>query len=189
MADPDVTRDREKKEGAKEGVYVSGETLELARGLLDQAEHYLRSARHALFESQYREKARQLVVDENSGEGQRVLEGVFDGEQMIGQDGRRYPVPPNYASKSKLVAGDILKLTIASDGTFIFKQIGPIERQKLIGILKEENGHYFVVTDDKHFQVLTASVTYFRAKPADQVTIIVPRDGEAEWAAMENVLE
>ena len=38
----------------------------------------------------------------------KILEGVFDGQNMVGSDGRQYIVPPNYASKSKLVEGDIL---------------------------------------------------------------------------------
>ena len=35
-------------------------------------------------------------------------------------------------ANQKLVEGDILKLTIADDGTFIYKQIGPIERKQII---------------------------------------------------------
>ena len=42
----------------------------------------------------------------------RIIEGVFDGYQMIGPDGTKYSVPANYSSKSKLVEGDLLKLTI-----------------------------------------------------------------------------
>ena len=53
----------------------------------------------------------------------KIIEGVFDGQNMVGSDGKTYPVPANYASKSKLVQGDILKLTIADDGTFMYKQI------------------------------------------------------------------
>lgn len=53
----------------------------------------------------------------------KVVEGVFDGQKMAGPDGKEYPVPANYASKSKLVEGDILKLTIADDGSFIYKQM------------------------------------------------------------------
>ena len=49
----------------------------------------------------------------------KVIEGVFDGQTMIGPDGKNYPVPANYASKSKLVEGDILKLTINEGGGFI----------------------------------------------------------------------
>lgn len=66
----------------------------------------------------------------------KIIEGVFDGQNMIGPDEKMYPVPANYASKSKLVEGDVLKLTIASDGTFVFKQIGPVDRDKKIGKVK-----------------------------------------------------
>ena len=65
----------------------------------------------------------------------KVIEGVFDGQSMVGPDGKNYPVPANYASKSKLVEGDILKLTIADDGSFIYKQIGPVARRQIIGTL------------------------------------------------------
>ena len=73
--------------------------------------------------------------EENLGEA-RVIEGVFDGENMIGPDGKQYSVPANYASKSKLVEGDILKLTITGSGTFVYKQIGPIERARIVGELE-----------------------------------------------------
>jgi hypothetical protein len=33
----------------------------------------------------------------------KIVEGVFTGEEMLGADGNKYPVPVNYASKSKLV--------------------------------------------------------------------------------------
>ena len=70
----------------------------------------------------------------------KVIEGDFDGQMMIGPDGKNYPVPANYASKSKLVEGDMLKLTIADDGSFIYKQIGPTERRQIIGTLVQHDG-------------------------------------------------
>jgi hypothetical protein len=79
----------------------------------------------------------------------KVIEGVFDGQNMVGSDGKTYPVPANYASKSKLVQGDILKLTIAEDGAFMYKQIGPIPRRQLVGMLNQKDGHYFVDVGDK----------------------------------------
>ncbi len=119
----------------------------------------------------------------------KVIEGVFDGQNMAGSDSKTYPVPANYASKSKLVQGDILKLTIDDDGSFLYKQIGPITRKQLVGALKLENGHYFVEVNDKRFRVLLASVTYFKAKPGDQVSIWVPEDdSNSEWAALESAL-
>lgn len=119
----------------------------------------------------------------------KVIEGVFDGQNMVGSDSKTYPVPANYASKSKLVQGDILKLTIADDGAFLYKQIGPIPRKQVVGTLKLENGHYFVDVNGRNFRVLLASVTYFKAKPGDQVSVNVPEDdAAAEWAALEAAL-
>ncbi len=119
----------------------------------------------------------------------KVIEGVFDGQNMVGSDSKTYPVPANYASKSKLVQGDILKLTIADDGAFLYKQIGPIPRKQIVGTLNLEGGHYFVSANGKNFRVLLASVTYFKAKPGDQVSVNVPEDdANAEWAALEAAL-
>lgn len=127
-----------------------------------------------------------LNSDENIG---KIIEGVFDGQNMVGSDSKTYPVPANYASKSKLVQGDILKLTIADDGTFMYKQIGPIARKQIVGALELVDGHYYVKTADRQYRVLLASVTYFKAKPGDQVSVNVPADDvSAEWAALEAAL-
>lgn len=115
----------------------------------------------------------------------KVIEGTFDGQNMLGPDGKLYPVPANYASKSKLVQGDVLKLTISDDGTFIYKQIGPIERKNMIGTLTLKDSQYFVEAEGKQYRVLFASVTYFKAQPGQQLTIVVPRDHDSEWAAIE----
>jgi hypothetical protein len=118
----------------------------------------------------------------------KVIEGAFDGQHMIGPDGKSYPVPANYASKSKLVQGDQLKLIIGDDGAFIYKQIGPVERRKLIGTLNLKDGAYFVEARGREYHVLFASVTYFKAQPGDQVTMVIPEEGEADWAAIEAVI-
>ena len=118
----------------------------------------------------------------------KVIEGVFDGQNMVGSDGKTYPVPANYASKSKLVQGDILKLTIADDGAFMYKQIGPIPRKQVVGLLEQNEGHYTVKVGDKSYRVLLASVTYFKAKAGDQVSVNIPEDDNAEWAALEAAL-
>ncbi len=116
----------------------------------------------------------------------KVIEGVFDGQVMVGPDGKNYPVPANYASKSKLLEGDVLKLTIADDGSFIYKQIGPIERKQIVGTLVQHDGAYYVEAGGREYRILLASVTFFHVKEGDQVTIIVPVDNpDATWAAVE----
>ena len=132
-----------------------------------------------------------VVTPTNSREdvSGKVIEGVFDGQVMIGPDGKSYPVPANYASKSKLVEGDILKLTIANDGGFIYKQIGPIPRKQIIGTLVQHDGAYYVEAQGREYRILLARVTYFRINIGDQVTIIVPEDNpDATWAAVEAAL-
>ncbi|MES2631099.1 MAG: hypothetical protein V4611_04015 [Patescibacteria group bacterium] len=125
----------------------------------------------------------------NEEVGGKVVEGVFDGQKMAGPDGKEYPIPANYASKSKLVEGDILKLTIADDGSFIYKQINPVERHQVIGTLVQHDGAYYVEANGHEYRILLASVTYFRINVGDQVTIIIPADNpDATWAAVEAAL-
>ena len=81
------------------------------------------------------------------------------------------------------------KLTITPNGTFLYKQIGPIERSRVVGQLeKADNGNFAVVTETKTYKVLTASVTYFKGQPGDEVVVLVPKNGNSNWAAVENIV-
>ena len=157
------------------------------RALIQEAETNLAAATELLI-SLVGDDERMAPVAREDTLG-KVIEGVFDGQNMVGSDGKTYPVPANYASKSKLVQGDILKLTIAEDGAFLYKQIGPIPRKQVVGTLMLEGGHYYVDVNGRKLRVLLASVTYFKAKPGDQVSVNVPEDDSAaEWAALEAAL-
>ena len=166
---------------------VPEKQIKRLRGLIQEAETSLAAAKELLVSLVGDDPiATAAVKDESLG---KVIEGVFDGQNMVGSDGKIYPVPANYASKSKLVQGDILKLTIADDGAFMYKQIGPIPRKQLVGVLDLRDGHYYVTVGSRTFRVLLASVTYFKAKPGDQVSVNVPEDDStAEWAALEAAL-
>lgn len=166
---------------------VPEKQIKRLRALIQEAETNLAAANELLI-SLVGDDATVTPVAQEDNLG-KIIEGVFDGQNMVGSDGKMYPVPANYASKSKLVQGDILKLTITEDGTFLYKQIGPIPRKQVVGTLKLENGHYFVDVSGKNYRVLLASVTYFKAKPGDQVSVNVPEDDSAaEWAALEAAL-
>ncbi len=166
---------------------VPDKQVKRLRSLISEAETSLAAAKELILSLLGDDvEATTATVEENIG---KIIEGVFDGQNMVGSDGKTYPVPANYASKSKLVQGDILKLTIADDGTFLYKQIGPIPRKQVVGKLELQEGHYFVKVADKQYRVLLASVTYFKAKPGDQVSVNVPQDDkDAEWAALEAAL-
>jgi hypothetical protein len=127
---------------------------------------------------------------ELQGDVVRIVEGIYDGASMIGADGKAYPVPPNYASKSRLVEGDALKLAVKADGAFLFKQIGPVERKRLVGklALDASTNSYLVLASGAPYKVLTASVTFFKGRPGDEAVILVPKGARCVWAAVENVI-
>lgn len=166
---------------------VPDKQVKRLKALIQDAETNLAAANELLLSLVGEDlKSTGVVKEESLG---KVIEGVFDGQNMVGSDAKTYPVPANYASKSKLVQGDILKLTIADDGVFLYKQIGPVPRKQVVGTLKLEGGHYFVEVNDKNYRVLLASVTYFKAKPGDQVSVNIPEDdANSEWAALEAAL-
>lgn len=157
--------------------------------MITNAEQTIQSAKAMLLQIEGKKKVGRKRKVEEIEDGS-VIQGTFDGQIMLGSDGKHYPVPANYASKSKLVQGDMLKLTITADGSFIYKQIGPVERKHAIGVVsQDENGNHFIVADGRAYHVLLASITYFRAEPGDEAAIMLPRDENATWCAIENILQ
>ncbi len=119
-----------------------------------------------------------------------VVEGVFDGEKMIAQDGSVYEVPANYASKSKLLEGDILKLTINKKGDRIFKQIAPAQRTRAVGTLAidDVSGSYYIMVNERVYRVNPAAVTYYRGEIGDEVVALIAEEG-GSWAAIESIMK
>ena len=154
----------------------------LLRQMIENAERNIVAAKQIL--SQLDDGFKKSV---KNPEISQIIEGTFDGEKMTGLDGKSYPIPANYASKSKLVDGDLLKLSITEDGRFLYKQISPIDRRKIIGVILKENNKYYALSEGKKYEVLLASLTYFKAKEGDEVTLVVPKEKISEWAAIEAV--
>lgn len=172
-------------------------TIEKIHELIQTAEHALSEARALLsgvdpaeIQAAAPRLAARTAVSQ-SGEVLKVIEGIFDGQNMVGPDGKQYSVPANYASKSKLVEGDTLKLTITKDGSFVYKQIGPIERKRLVGELVRDTvtDEFQAKVGDRMYRLLLASITYFKGENGDEVVLLVPRDRESNWAAVENIIK
>jgi hypothetical protein len=166
---------------------LADKQLKTLKKLIETAETNLAGAKE-LLASLVGDDATEAPQGSSTPVSGKVIEGHFDGQNMVGPDSKLYPVPANYASKSKLVQNDGLKLTIGDDGAFLYKQIAPAPRRKLIGTLNLKDGQYYVEAQGRDHRVLFASVTYYKAQPGDQVTIVIPEEGEADWAAIEAVL-
>ncbi len=165
------------------------------KNLIETAELSLQQARKIMVDLVGSQEEKQFLAKASAsgsmaeGDEGKIIQGVFDGQNMVGPDGKKYSVPANYASKSKLIEGDQLKLTIKPDGSFVYKQIKLLERKRIVGTLAidEETNEYRVVAGNRSYKVLTASVTYFKGEEGNKVTILIPQEGDATWAAVENI--
>jgi len=166
------------------------------RDFIDTAEKSLKNAKKLLGEILKEENidlSASLDLDTKwlskyeSGES-KIIEWVFTGEDMLGVDNNNYSVPVNYASKSKLVQWDRMKLTVEPSGKMLYKQIKQIDRDTKIGLLTQDKGKYQVVSDGVSYDVLTAAVTHFKAEIWDTVTVLIPSWKEATFGAIEAVM-
>ncbi len=125
-------------------------------------------------------------------ENMQIIEGVFDGYFMTGSDQKKYPVPLNYASKSKLVPGDKLKLRISPDGKLIYKLIMPTDRTHIRAVLSidsDDETKYVALTPEwQSYQLNQAAVTYYKGRPGDEIYILTSKEW-GSYAAIEAVIK
>ncbi len=138
-------------------------------------------------------KAQQALADlENALSAQSVApaqkitevtatEGVFDGKDLIAEDGQRHQVPANYASKSRLVEGDLLSVQSGK-----FKQIHRVKRKQMNATVHSVEMDAGSVTgeDGVVYKVLRAPLSFFKLRRGDKLTIDTPETPGAQWAAV-----
>lgn len=176
MSDDNLLRVQELIDSAMSSLKTANSLMKELTGVTDSSRERLTTRASSMGMSAYGASAA------------KVVEGVFDGQNMVDSLGQTYPIPANYASKSKLVEGDGMKLSITDEGKFIYKQIAPIERKTMVGVLIQEDGQYKVLAEGKAYRLLLASVTFYRAEVGDQVTILIPKGIEANWGAVEAII-
>ena len=129
------------------------------------------------------------LLNYNSPTEWQIVEWVYDGLYMIGSDDKKYPVPLNYSSKSKLISGDVLKLTILPNGKLMYKLIAPAERTYIKATLSKTWNEYVAIWDNgKTYRLNPAAVTYFDLWIWDEMSIIINADGKWDFAAIESKL-
>ena len=126
-----------------------------------------------------------------SEEWVEIIEWLFDWYFMIGADQKKYPVPMNYSSKTKLIPWDTLKLKVMPDWKFIYKLIKPADRKHLRAILSRTDDNKFTaVTDEGTVYFLNqAAVTFFKWTPWDELYIIINEKDKGSFAAIEAIIK
>jgi hypothetical protein len=181
---------------------MSAKKIASILNLIEIAESNLKTSRNLLAQlavemggkgsyADYRQPAN-LSTDEDSA--LEVVEGYFDGESMIGDNGQMYVVPPNYASKTQLVLGDRMKWILTKDRE-VYKLIQAAPRERVTGTFTIEGDNYLVLVDKfaTPVKILKASATYamknLGLQIGDEVAITVPKDTNPIWGAFNTVIK
>lgn len=151
-------------------------------------EKLLRNAENSI------EKARRVLDSvkrktEKSYEDVPGVEGTFEGLFLSGEDGKKYPIPPNYSAKSMLVFGDKLKM-VEENGKTLFKQIDKVDRVEVEGMITKKDGKWHVLTEAGSHEVLETAADYRKAEVNDEALVLLPKNNPAApFAALDKVIK
>src|SRR4030042_5328842 len=161
---------------------MSTQKIDLIRQALSASESSIRLARQLLAELEKDGGRSKPSPKDLPG-----VVGVFDGQNMATEKGENFPVPENYASKSILVVGDILRI-VEDGGEKRFKQVEHVKRHKTNGIITKKDGKWSVVTSEGSYRVLPASVAHYNGEVGDEALVQLPANNlQTTWAAVEKV--
>jgi hypothetical protein len=131
--------------------------------------------------------------EENDASNGQIVYGEFDGYFMVGEDNKKYPIPLNYSSKSKLVPGDKLKLTISESGELTYKLIEPCERKHVRAVLskdEQDSTKFIAITGEGQTYTLNqAAVTFFKGYVGDELYVITNSKHPSNYAAIEAIIK
>ena len=160
--------------------------IKRARMLIENTEQGLSSRKSVSID----DVAWQLQTHTNPEDATQIVEWIYNGYFMVGSDKKKYPVPMNYASKTKLIPGDVLKLRVMEDGKLIYKLIGQANRKYVKATLsKTDENKFTALTDNGDIYYLNqAAVTYYKWTTGNELSIIVNADWIGNYAAVEAVI-
>ena len=177
---PEDKKIQKKDEFEFKGTYQK--KYENIKNLLQSAMNQVEKVRNAV---------ENLEQEERKSHYQNIpgTEGVFDGQYLVAEDGRKTEVSANYAAKSKLVYGDILKV-FTDSGKQIFKQIDRVGRKKIEGILTKKEGKWYLLADTGSYRVSDVSADYNKAELNDKASAFIPAENpKVPFATLDNVFK
>jgi len=165
---------------------MNKKNIDLIRQALSAAESSIKLAKQLLNEV---ESGKDTFAGSSSSGAKNLpgIIGTFDGENMVTSSGEIFPVPANYASKSKLVVGDTLKM-VEEGGEKRFKQIEHLKRYRTNGIITKKDGKWRAITPEGSYKVLPAAIEYFKADVGSEVILHLPANNlKVAYAALESI--
>ncbi len=159
--------------------------IQLIQDLLESAEKSVQHAKNLLEELTNASSSGASTFDSNV----KIIEGVFKGDHLLGDDSERYEVAANYASKSKIIEGSRLRGTIMPDGRIKYTITEKAQYELKLGRVVTNDQHETLIQiDDYQAKVLWESITFFRLEEGDEAYIRVPKGQKAEFAVIDSSL-
>jgi len=153
--------------------------LNKLKKLVDAAERALDSAKDVM----------EAIMERKDYKSMPGVEGKYDGKYIIASDGSKHEVPSNYAAKSRLVYGDVLKI-IEEDGKKVFKQIEKVARKNLEGVVTKKEGKWHVLTETGSHLLLDRAIEFNQVKLNDLIDVVLPESNlSAPFAAFNKVVK
>jgi hypothetical protein len=168
--------------------------------LIEIAENNLKSAKSLLKQISEEKGVKvetaqpRVSINPEEDKALEVVEGYFDGESMIGDNGQIYSVPQNYASKTQLIIGDRMKWILTPERE-VFKLIQPADRERVVGTFSIEGENYVCLVSDlaEPVRILKASATFamknLGLRVGDDIAIIIPKNSTPHWGAFSSVVK
>ncbi len=117
-------------------------------------------------------------IEHGGGTGETPgLVGKYDGMFMVTEAGKKYPVPDNYAAKTKLLYGDKLKMIEGPEGRR-FKLLEEVERAEEGAQLALKDGRFEALGKDASFKLLQGAVRFWNGEEGDKLKILLPKGGK-----------
>jgi hypothetical protein len=152
-------------------------SIDKLRSLIEKMEKDLRYAKSVLNELE-----KQGKPDYSQVPG---ITGTFDGYYLVTETGEKLEVPANYAAKSRLVFGDILKV-VEEDGKQLFKQITKVPRKKLEAVANKKEGKWYALAEAGSYKISDIAADFNALQVNDKITILIPMDNQgAPFAALD----
>jgi hypothetical protein len=109
----------------------------------------------------------------------------YNGDSIIDDQGVIYPINKNYASKSRLIDGDVLIMRTDSQGGIYYKLSKPVPRKTVIADIKETNGQYIAIYNNKSYKILTAASNFYELYNNCQAMIVISITEDNKWCAID----
>ncbi|MFB6225941.1 MAG: hypothetical protein ABEJ02_01155 [Candidatus Paceibacteria bacterium] len=146
---------------------------------LDKIIQLLANSKNKNNEQQTPKEEQNQVVEE--------IEGVFDGQHMIGSDTSKYEVPYEFADEKNLVEGDLLKLNVKGGGGYNYETVEIVDRKRLVGQVVTSEQKWYAQVESDQYRIRGDFIENKNIEEGNKVVILVPKHGKSNWAAIENV--